>query len=135
PYRETAHEPAAPDGGRNPFVALAEMLGPVFAEANKKRDQAVAEVEMSVVALDLKAHKHAHRVYPQGLDKLPRGDDPDYAVDPFSGERLRYRRDGDGFVLWSLGPDLDDDGGVSRQQVSRAQRGDEDYDLVFTCTR
>ncbi|MEA3401030.1 MAG: hypothetical protein U9R79_07275 [Armatimonadota bacterium] len=135
PYRETADEPASPESVHNPFVALAEILGPVFARANKKRDHAVADIELSAMALDLKAHKHAHGVYPEGLEALPRGGDSDYAVDPFSGERLRYRRDGDGFVLWSLGPDLDDDGGVSRHQVSRAQRGDEDYDLVFTCTR
>ncbi|MEN6334498.1 MAG: hypothetical protein ABFE01_09570, partial [Phycisphaerales bacterium] len=39
------------------------------------------------------------------LDTLP--------TDPYSNGLLVYRAAGDNFVLYSLGPDFDDDGGIS----------------------
>jgi hypothetical protein len=33
-------------------------------------------------------------------------------VDPFDGQPLRYRTQGAGYVLYSIGPDLKDDGGT-----------------------
>lgn len=39
---------------------------------------------------------------------------PDGAVeDPFSGRLLRYRRDAEGWVIYSIGPNLADDGGLA----------------------
>ena len=32
-------------------------------------------------------------------------------VDPFTGKPLEYRREGDGFLIYSAGPDGRDDGG------------------------
>jgi hypothetical protein len=38
---------------------------------------------------------------------------PELPFDPYSGKPLRYRREGAGCVLWSVGPDRKDDGGVA----------------------
>ena len=50
-------------------------------------------------------------------------------VDPFSGNPLIYRADGDDFILYSVGTDLKDDGGVvatkaSGQPVLWGENGD-----------
>ena len=39
-------------------------------------------------------------------------------ADAFSAEELRYRVDGDHYVLYSVGPDLTDDGGNAAPWVS-----------------
>lgn len=36
------------------------------------------------------------------------------ALDPFDAEPLRYRREGEGFRIWSVGPNTRDDGGVTK---------------------
>jgi hypothetical protein len=40
---------------------------------------------------------------PDYLDAIPQ--------DPFDGQPLRYRPQGHGYMLYSIGPDLKDDGG------------------------
>ena len=39
------------------------------------------------------------------------------AVDPFDDKPLRYRLDGEGFRIWSVGGDKRDDGGHTRTEV------------------
>ena len=38
---------------------------------------------------------------------------PNMPLDPYSNRPLGYRREGAGCVLWSVGPDRKDDGGVA----------------------
>lgn len=87
--------------------------------------------ELCVVDLDLVAHKGEHGPHPESLADLEHPDEPGCALDPFSGETLRFRREGDGLVLGSFGRDLDDDGGPSHTQT----REDDDYHIVFRCER
>jgi len=128
PRRELSRmEPVSiPDSS---FYLWAQMLQP-FANAAGGRDSQLATREMMLVALDISAFAAENGRLPNSLDELPQSDEPDYAIDPFSGERLRYEPgEGRAFKLWSVGRDLDDDGGVAR--------GDEpdlswdEIDLVF----
>jgi hypothetical protein len=61
--------------------------------------------------LALQEYQQTHGRWPATLQeaasKLPR----DAVIDPFSGGRLHYVREGDGYLLYSVGPDLKDDGG------------------------
>ncbi len=45
-------------------------------------------------------------------------------VDPFSGSPFKYKRIGDDFLLYSLGSDFDDDGGMSNDQDNNPIEGD-----------
>lgn len=52
---------------------------------------------------------------------------PDYGptrIDPMSGAPLKYRREGDGFLLYSLGPDGKDNSGKSSQNTPWPPSGD-----------
>lgn len=55
--------------------------------------------------------------------------------DPFSGQPLRYRAEGNGFVLYSLGEDQKDNGGIPKPQIRRdpdpRKKGDPEYDQVW----
>ena len=75
----------------------------------------------------LRLYRADHAAYPDTLDALA----PDYLAalptDPFSGQPFHYRREADGWILYSVGPDQDDDGG---READRG-RGQEDGDLVY----
>ncbi len=53
-----------------------------------------------------------HDSYPPTLDALKSADLPEIPTDPFSGKSLVYRTTGDGYLLYSVGFNLKDDGGV-----------------------
>lgn len=55
-------------------------------------------------------------------------------TDPYTGEPFKYRREGDGFTLYSVGPNAKDDGGLGKRQEYgwRVQKHDAvKSDLVF----
>jgi hypothetical protein len=49
---------------------------------------------------------------PAALDDLANKLSHEAMIDPFTGDPLRYRREDNGWVLYSLGPNMKDDGGV-----------------------
>ncbi len=77
-----------------------------------RRDETLARRALLQAALALHEHRAQHGALPDALsdvhiDELPIPDDI------FSGRPLVYRREGDGFVLYSIGANLKDDGGVN----------------------
>lgn len=84
---------------------------PSFANAQMKRDAAIARLDQFRIALALNLYRQAHGGYPETLAPLAEVVDWPIPDDIFSGEPFRYWRESAGYVLWSLGPDLDDDGG------------------------
>jgi hypothetical protein len=82
--------------------------GHVFHVANRR--DALLRLLQADLAIRLFLHQHGQlpeqldEVVPEYLDSVP--------VDPFSGQPLIYRRTDDEFVLYSVGADGTDDGGV-----------------------
>ena len=50
--------------------------------------------------------------FPESLEQLHEVIPWELREDPFSGEDFIYRREGDGYLIYSIGPDLQDDGGA-----------------------
>jgi hypothetical protein len=63
-------------------------------------------VDLAAVGVAIELHRLAHRAWPQSLAEL---DVP--ATDVYSGKALKYARNDTGVVLYSVGPDLADNGG------------------------
>ncbi|MGC9319987.1 MAG: hypothetical protein ACP5KN_18290 [Armatimonadota bacterium] len=115
-----------------PTAVLARIMFPVFSRAAENRDAAIAELDVFEVALALKVFRRQHGGYPADLSELQAAVDYDLPSDVFTGKSLHYRRDGDGFVVWSVGTDLDDEGGHG----PREQGYDwDDHDIVWRCKR
>jgi len=115
---------------------ITRMTLPVHERAKLSQTRGSAQVGAIQIALAAVAYRAEHGSLPASLDevaqvgwKLP--------SDPFGGGEYRYRREGDGFVVWSAGPDLDDDNaevdvrdlGVRHKETL----GEFDYDVVFRC--
>lgn len=72
----------------------------------------LANLRLALTAVTLEQFRAAHNNrYPAGLSELT----PSYLntvlTDPFDGQPLRYRKQDAGYVLYSIGADLKDDGG------------------------
>lgn len=107
PSRETQGRWPEHFSGPSPVALLpiARLLMPVFARASEKCDWAQAHTELLQTALALKTYRALHGAYPASLSGLQA------PADPFSGKAFVYRREGAGFRLYSLGPDLKDNKG------------------------
>jgi hypothetical protein len=64
------------------------------------------------VALAVERYRLAHGKWPQSLQKLTPAFLTKVPDDPFGGGPLHYRRLGDGVVIYSVGPDKEDNGGT-----------------------
>lgn len=100
-------------------VAAAIALEPASLGACDIRDRAAMEFQLTRVGLALVEYERETGAYPPKLAILT----PKYLtavpVDVFSGEPLRYRRTGEGFVLYSMGLNLEDDGGTAGKGMDR----------------
>jgi len=93
------------------IAVLSKMMAPVFARSVDRRDQAIANLDLFEIALQAELYHAQRGEWPADLQALQ--DTIGYALpeDPFARAPYHYRRGTDGFAAWSLGTDLDDDGG------------------------
>jgi len=112
---------------------LTHMVLPVFSRALESRESRTALLRAAQIALALKVYQAEHGAYPDFLADLQ---DAGWKLptDPFTQKPYHYRRDGAGFLVWSAGPDMDDDNGrdVDPKRAPARFVG-EDYDLTFRC--
>ncbi|HUU54674.1 MAG TPA: hypothetical protein VMY87_07125 [Armatimonadota bacterium] len=125
-----------------PWSFIAEYITPVFSRVVWSRDRATASVRAAAIALALKAYRADHGAYPDSLSALEAAGWT-LPTDPFGGGPYHYRREGAGFVVWSIGPDVDDDNAARDYDAYREQTQDNpeerernpyDYDVIFRCS-
>ncbi len=87
-----------------------------------KSKEDVTELEtrltLARTALVLKHYKAEHGAYPETLDPLVPGLLDELPRDPFSGGQLVYRREGEGLLLYSVGLNQTDEGGIDNPYVT-----------------
>ena len=135
PSREAASRLAElrAEKDRIPVTApISRMLFPVFSRANIKSDHAIAQLHELRVVLALKAYKRQHGAYASSLTDLQGTLSWKLPQDVFSGKPFHYQPRGDGFVLYSLGQDLDDDGGLGPKAAGKNWK---DCDIVWECAK
>ncbi len=52
-------------------------------------------------------------------------------LDPVDGQPLRYRVEGDGFVIWSVGENMTDEGGVASYEIAPYNSRGDDYTFPY----
>ncbi len=113
---------------------LTKMLAPLFPRVTSKRDQAVANIELCRMVLALKTHKYERGEYPDSLQELQETLEWQIPKDPFSGQDFIYVPEEDGFMLYSIGLNMIDDGGLPERDEHGRWRGD-NADIVWECVR
>ena len=74
-------------------------------------DKIEVEHELVAIALALAIYRAEHGAYPPSLDKLTPGQLEKIGPDVFSGRPYAYRAGENGYLLYSVGMDMKDDGG------------------------
>jgi hypothetical protein len=81
--------------------------------------------ELRRLAVAVTAYREKNGEFPQRLDDLVPAHLAQAPLDPYDGQPLRLKRDGRDLILYSIGPDLRDDGGTPWDPVRK------EGDLVF----
>jgi len=90
---------------------LLGLMGPNGIMLPHVEYRGAVERQLGRCAVALGAHRAIHGAYPQKLAELDAGDDQPLLEDPSTGHPFRYRRTGDGFLLYSVGLNGIDDKG------------------------
>lgn len=107
---------------RDDFNPLMKMLLPSFDRYSQISARAESTRNGAELALHLMAYRKEKGNYPESLAVM--SDEP-FVIDPLTNERFVYRREGEKFMLYSVGLDNEDDGGVHDPQ------GDEEDYVIW----
>jgi hypothetical protein len=104
---------------------LIALLLPAMGAATNAEDRGKTQFELNGLAFALAAYRADRAAYPEKLAALA----PKYLAklpeDPFSGSAYHYLRDGDGFLLYSVGMNGRDDGGKTRDDAKEGEGWDD----------
>lgn len=91
----------------------------------RRRDGALAQFALIRQAFALMDHKEEHQAYPEELTAIDSYVPSALPTDPFSGKAFIYKKKDEGFLLYSIGRNLKDDGGKRKiKQGNLEQDGD-----------
>jgi len=92
---------------------LAAGLSHAFNESIfQTKEEAIGKRDGILVAIALEVYRRRKGDWPDSLDALVPELLPSLPRDRFTGDSLRYRLDAGEVIVYSVGPDLEDDGGV-----------------------
>jgi len=118
------------------------MLMPALGKAWENSERSIMYRDAALTALALTLYHRQHQVWPQSLEELTPALIPTLPVDRFSGRTLGYRVVDGQPILYSVGADRDDDGGLEPVagnvaslrgaiQHWNSSRGGDDGDWIF----
>jgi hypothetical protein len=134
------------------FMRIDMHFAKAFAAAKKKRrnfcalifshyggvgvyeGESVAHLRGAATALAIEQFRSRNGRLPDKLDELTPGFLPEVPEDPYNGKKLCYRRLPKGYVVYSVGRDLTDDGG-KELPPEHVPRANEHFDVTFTVER
>jgi hypothetical protein len=102
--------------------SLADGLIPAMGRLKHLHTRMTAEVRITRAGLALVRYRAERGAWPERLDALGL----EKVDDPFAEGVLRYRPEGEGFVLYSVGEDEKDNGGVAKEG-----KQEKDFDIVW----
>jgi hypothetical protein len=84
---------------RSPLAALAHLLAPVFEQLPAKAAKIDADVAVTLTAAKLLDERLNGKGFPDRLDSTMAR----RYIDPYTQKPISYRKEGSGFVVWSVG--------------------------------
>jgi len=111
--KERAHQLDKFLSGKSPFKIFAAIATPNFLKAVETTARNQNFVNEALVACALERYHLAHGEYPESLDALVPLYLDKLPHDIIGGQPLKYRRTGNAFLLYSIGWNETDDGGIA----------------------
>jgi hypothetical protein len=108
---------------RAPELSLSRLLLPSMENNFQKFASHHAQLRCAQTALAVQIFRVQNQGKPPtNLDQLKLAALNGLPIDPFTGTTLRYRPMAEGFLVYSLGPDEKDDGGMAPENSSGKDR-------------
>jgi hypothetical protein len=107
-----------------------KMMLPSMSRAYTWEAKCDAYLGVAEIALANRIYRLKHGRYVDSLGELVPGVLSSVPLDPFTGKEYVYKKKDRGFIVYSLGENLKDDGGISQKE--KGWRGD--YDIVWECS-
>lgn len=105
-----------------------------YANSFASENKALAHQRLALTALAIERFRNDNASLPESLDDLVPKYSDETPEDPFTGWDLEFRRTEKGYVIYSFGPDREDDGGL--EKADKKQSDDKkSYDITFTVDR
>jgi hypothetical protein len=104
---------------------ITRLVMPTVMRCTRLAAMADSYHELRRLALAVTAYRLKTGKFPQRIDQLVPDHLAQVPLDPFDGQPLRLKHDGKDLLMYSIGPDLRDDGGAALDPKSR------EGDLVF----
>jgi hypothetical protein len=98
--------------GMSELDMLATVSIPAVDGAHRAEERLVAQCDLAEMAIRLKHYQGKTGSYPEQLQDIVPESLPSLPVDRFSGDPYIYKREGDGFVIYSVGVNGKDDDGA-----------------------
>jgi len=95
------------------YCVTTKLLIPALSRALARFSWHRARCRGARLAFALKCYRSQHGKYPETLTSLVPGFLPVLPPDPFTGAPYAYQPEGEGFVIYSLGANGKDDGGMA----------------------
>ena len=108
-------------------AGLVKMLAPVYPRAFIQEARLDAQLGNAEIALACHLYKAKHKDFPVSLKELSPEFLPELLLDPFTGKDYIYKKTDKGFVVYSLGDNLKDDGG----QWGKPKKWEGDFGIVW----
>jgi ABC-type transport system involved in multi-copper enzyme maturation permease subunit len=90
---------------------ITRMVLPAVGRVEQSYWGSQARLRAAIVALAIERYRRQHGRWPDSLAELVPDKLAAIPADPYDGQPLRYRRNSDGVIIYSVGPDKVDDGG------------------------
>jgi len=115
---------------------LTRMLMPAFGRIMQIEIRHLAHLRATQTALAIERYRSTEGRLPQSLENLVPAYMEVVPTDPFDGQDLKYRTLETGFVVYSVGEDLTDEGGAERDSKKRDKKGKPlPWDITFIVER
>jgi hypothetical protein len=99
--------------------AMIGLLAPAVRTTTSVQDRANTTLDITRLAAALTVYRVERGQYPDKLDDLVPGTLATLPVDAFNAKPFNYRRDGAGYILYSLGANGNDDDGFGPFELAR----------------
>jgi hypothetical protein len=118
-----------------PFI-MSGILLPALGKVCEKVAAHSGRCKAATVSIALEAYRRQNGRLPDSLQVLAPTWIDQIPADPFDGQLLRYMRTSNGYIIYSVGPDKDDNGGLNKEDAGRIQGEEKQaYDITFTVDR
>lgn len=106
-----------------PSYAFAlKQVGYIYSGNNSQRYETQSYLDAIRTVLAIQAYKNRYNSYPSNLTDLRNKLNWNIPKDLYSGKDFMYKRQNKGFILYSVGLDMKDDGGIDYLDKGRRKR-------------